>query len=147
MRPAPSPRAASEWYPGFRPQRIVEVFRELDADLIALQEVVSRKESGREGDQTRYFAEELGYYSAKPMWRAPYAVPVPTENSISVGTDQKKDAEVIRIKAEDLEREVELTTRRAGRFDSSDLFRSRNRPMFHYAADRNSLILANLFHR
>ena len=30
-----------------RPQRIVEVLRELDADLIALQEVVNRKESGR----------------------------------------------------------------------------------------------------
>ncbi len=47
-----------------RPQRIVEVMRELDADLIALQEVVSRKGSGREVDQVRYFAEELGYYSA-----------------------------------------------------------------------------------
>jgi len=47
-----------------RPQRIVDVLRELDADLIALQEVVSRKGSGREGDQTRYFAEELGYSSA-----------------------------------------------------------------------------------
>ena len=47
-----------------RPQRIVEVLRELDADLVALQEVVSRKGSGRERDQGRYFAEELGYYSA-----------------------------------------------------------------------------------
>ena len=47
----------------FRPQRILEVLRELDADLIALQEVVSRKGSGREEDQERYFAEELGYYS------------------------------------------------------------------------------------
>lgn len=47
-----------------RPQRIVEVLRELDADLIALQEVVNRKESGREEDQTRYLAEELGYSSA-----------------------------------------------------------------------------------
>jgi len=47
-----------------RPQRIVKVLRELDADLIALQEVVSRKGSGREADQVRYFAEELGYYSA-----------------------------------------------------------------------------------
>jgi endonuclease/exonuclease/phosphatase family metal-dependent hydrolase len=46
-----------------RPQRILEVLRELDADLIALQEVVSRKGSGREEDQERYFAEELGYYS------------------------------------------------------------------------------------
>lgn len=47
-----------------RPQRIVEVLREMDADLIALQEVVSQKGGGRERDQARYFAEELGYYSA-----------------------------------------------------------------------------------
>lgn len=46
-----------------RPQRIVEVLRELEADVIALQEVVSRKGSGREEDQERYFAEELGYDS------------------------------------------------------------------------------------
>ena len=47
-----------------RPQRIVEVLRELDADLIALQEVVSRKGSVPEEDQARYFAEQLGYYFA-----------------------------------------------------------------------------------
>jgi endonuclease/exonuclease/phosphatase family metal-dependent hydrolase len=47
-----------------RPQRIVEVLRELDADFIALQEVVSREGTGRAGDQARYFAEELGYDSA-----------------------------------------------------------------------------------
>lgn len=44
-----------------RPDRIVEVLRELGADLIALQEVVSRKGGAREEDQARYFAEELGY--------------------------------------------------------------------------------------
>ena len=47
-----------------RPQRIVEVLRELDADLIALQEVVSHSGREREADQARYFAEELGYSSA-----------------------------------------------------------------------------------
>jgi hypothetical protein len=36
--------------------------------------------------------------------------------------DQKQGAEVIRVKAEDLEREVEITTRRAGRFDASEIF-------------------------
>lgn len=44
-----------------RPDRIVEVLRELDADLIALQEVVRRQGRAREEDQARYFAEELGY--------------------------------------------------------------------------------------
>lgn len=47
-----------------RPERIVEVLHELDADLIALQEVVSRKGSAREEDQARYFAEQLGYHWA-----------------------------------------------------------------------------------
>ncbi len=36
--------------------------------------------------------------------------------------DQKQGAEVIRVKAKDLEREVEITTRRAGRFDASEIF-------------------------
>ena len=45
-----------------RPDRIVDVLRELDADIIALQEVVSI--SGRhEHDQARYIASELGYNS------------------------------------------------------------------------------------
>lgn len=47
-----------------RPQRIVEVLREIDADVIALQEVVSQKTSDREADQSLYFAEELGYHWA-----------------------------------------------------------------------------------
>ena len=46
-----------------RPQRIVDVLGELDADFIALQEVVSRRGGRREEDQVRYFAEELGYHS------------------------------------------------------------------------------------
>jgi hypothetical protein len=36
--------------------------------------------------------------------------------------DQKQGAEVIRAKAEDLEREVDITSRRAGRFDTSEIF-------------------------
>lgn len=36
--------------------------------------------------------------------------------------DQKQGAEVIRVKAENLESEVETTTRRAGRFDASEIF-------------------------
>jgi len=36
--------------------------------------------------------------------------------------DQKQGAEAIRVKAEDFEREVEIATRRAGRFDTSEIF-------------------------
>lgn len=36
--------------------------------------------------------------------------------------DQKQGAEVVRAKAEDLEREVKITTRRAARFDTSEIF-------------------------
>jgi hypothetical protein len=36
--------------------------------------------------------------------------------------EQKRGAEVIRAKAEDLEREVEISTRRAGRFDGAEIF-------------------------
>ena len=36
--------------------------------------------------------------------------------------DQKQGAEAIRVRAEDFEREVEITTRRAGRFDTSEIF-------------------------
>ncbi len=44
-----------------RPQRIVEVLREVDADIIALQEVVSVADTpSREHDQARFIAEELG---------------------------------------------------------------------------------------
>lgn len=47
-----------------KPRRILEVLRELDADFVALQEVVSRNGSGRDEDQVRYLSEEMGYYSA-----------------------------------------------------------------------------------
>jgi endonuclease/exonuclease/phosphatase family metal-dependent hydrolase len=43
-----------------RPARIVEVLREVSADIIALQEVVSREDGNAEGNQARYIAETLG---------------------------------------------------------------------------------------
>ena len=45
-----------------RPDRIVEVLREIDADIVALQEVVSAPNVQRE-DQARFIATELGYHS------------------------------------------------------------------------------------
>ncbi len=47
-----------------RPRRIAEVLRELDADVIALQEVVRAHGPGREADQARFLAEELGAHPA-----------------------------------------------------------------------------------
>jgi endonuclease/exonuclease/phosphatase family metal-dependent hydrolase len=44
-----------------RPSRIASVLRELDADVIALQEVVCHTGGGAEMDQARFIAEELGY--------------------------------------------------------------------------------------
>jgi len=45
-----------------RPARIAAVLRELDADVIALQEVVSvESDAAREAHQARFIAEELGY--------------------------------------------------------------------------------------
>ena len=44
-----------------RPARIASVLREIDADVVALQEVVSAEERGREAHQARFIAEELGY--------------------------------------------------------------------------------------
>ena len=46
-----------------RPERIAHVLREMDADIIALQEVVGRGSHARE-DQARYVAEALGYHPA-----------------------------------------------------------------------------------
>lgn len=43
-----------------RPERIVEVLREIDSDVVALQEVVSHEGGPREADQVRFIAEELG---------------------------------------------------------------------------------------
>ena len=44
-----------------RPARIASVLREVDADVIALQEVLSVGGAAREMDQARCIAEELGY--------------------------------------------------------------------------------------
>jgi len=44
-----------------QPERIAEVLRQLNADVIALQEVVSVSSSAPEEDQARFIAEELGY--------------------------------------------------------------------------------------
>jgi endonuclease/exonuclease/phosphatase family metal-dependent hydrolase len=43
-----------------RPARIAEVLRETEADIIALQEVLSIEGGARERDQARFLAEELG---------------------------------------------------------------------------------------
>jgi endonuclease/exonuclease/phosphatase family metal-dependent hydrolase len=43
------------------PARISEVLREIDADFIALQEVVCVANGARESDQGRFFANELAY--------------------------------------------------------------------------------------
>jgi endonuclease/exonuclease/phosphatase family metal-dependent hydrolase len=42
-----------------RPGRIAEVLSEIDADIVALQEVLSRAGASREFDQARYIAEAL----------------------------------------------------------------------------------------
>jgi endonuclease/exonuclease/phosphatase family metal-dependent hydrolase len=47
-----------------RPDRIVHVLRELRADIIALQEVVSLEGAAPEQDQARFVAEELGFHFA-----------------------------------------------------------------------------------
>jgi endonuclease/exonuclease/phosphatase family metal-dependent hydrolase len=46
-----------------RPERIVKVLREIDADIIALQEVVSAEGGKPEEDQARYIARALGLRS------------------------------------------------------------------------------------
>lgn len=43
-----------------RPKRIAEVLREIDADVIALQEVVGMDQAAREHNQVQAIAEELG---------------------------------------------------------------------------------------
>lgn len=45
------------------PDRIAHVLSELDADVIALQEVVCIEGKGREHHQARYVAEKLGYHA------------------------------------------------------------------------------------
>lgn len=51
-----------------RPQRIAEVLRELDADVLALQEVVSAPRRSADGfqDQLRSIAEDLNTYVERP---------------------------------------------------------------------------------
>lgn len=44
-----------------RPGRIVDVLNEIDADIIALQEVLSIESGKRETDQVRFISEELGF--------------------------------------------------------------------------------------
>jgi endonuclease/exonuclease/phosphatase family metal-dependent hydrolase len=46
-----------------RPERIAEVVRELDADVVALQEVLSIEGGAAAQDQARYIAEQLENYS------------------------------------------------------------------------------------
>lgn len=46
-----------------RPERVAEVLREVDADVVALQEVVCLEGKGREGHQAQYIAEQLGYHA------------------------------------------------------------------------------------
>lgn len=43
------------------PQRIADVLREIDADVIALQEVVSHKNRAPEENQAKFLADALGY--------------------------------------------------------------------------------------
>lgn len=45
-----------------RPERITRVLEELDADIIALQEVVSLRVPDRRKDQARYIADVLGFH-------------------------------------------------------------------------------------
>ena len=44
-----------------RPSRVAQVLRELDADVIALQEVVSLSEGNNEQNQARYLADAIGH--------------------------------------------------------------------------------------
>jgi len=43
-----------------RPQRIVDILREVKADIIALQEVLNKDNGRRDENQVRFIAEELG---------------------------------------------------------------------------------------
>jgi endonuclease/exonuclease/phosphatase family metal-dependent hydrolase len=45
-----------------RPERIVKVLREVNADIIALQEVVGAHGKNRRGDQVKYIADALGFH-------------------------------------------------------------------------------------
>jgi hypothetical protein len=87
-------------------------------------------------EETRSFAranDQWAYYQAKNIRSHMYEAnsemaglikndAFVAENFRKKSENQKHGAEVIRVKAEDLEREVEITTRRAGRFDASEIF-------------------------
>jgi endonuclease/exonuclease/phosphatase family metal-dependent hydrolase len=45
-----------------RIERILRVLREVDADIVALQEVINRPDQSPEEHQARYLAEQLGYF-------------------------------------------------------------------------------------
>jgi endonuclease/exonuclease/phosphatase family metal-dependent hydrolase len=47
-----------------KPERLVEVLKEIDADVFALQEVLSIEGGTREQDQARFLAEQLGFHFA-----------------------------------------------------------------------------------
>ncbi len=49
------------WDRRLRPERIAQVLSEIDADIVALQEVACVEGRGPERNQARYLAEELGY--------------------------------------------------------------------------------------
>jgi endonuclease/exonuclease/phosphatase family metal-dependent hydrolase len=59
-----------------RPQRVAEVLHELDADVIALQEVVSLSGGKREQDQAKYLADavslEFRIGETRKLWGAAY---------------------------------------------------------------------------
>lgn len=46
-----------------RPERVAQVLSEMDADIVALQEVVCREGKNRGDQQAAYLAEELGYHA------------------------------------------------------------------------------------
>ena len=46
-----------------RPERVLEVLREIDADIFALQEIMCREGTRRFDHQARYIAEELGLHA------------------------------------------------------------------------------------
>lgn len=51
------------WDRRVRPDRIIQVLSEIDADILALQEVACIEGKGREHNQAQYIAKELGYFA------------------------------------------------------------------------------------
>src|SRR5262245_43631827 len=47
-----------------RPERIAKVLADIDADIVALQEVVRMDSEHRHEDQARFLGDELGYHVA-----------------------------------------------------------------------------------